>query len=195
MRTDVLFVCTGNRYRSPAAELLLAARTGHTVRAASAGTRAVPGQGLDAATAELVRERGGEPGAFAGTRRLTAAMVARAGLVLGMETAHREAAVRLWPAALRRCFTLREFLRLSAEVPAGGEGLAAAVERAAGRRGAAPPPPQGQDELADPAGLPVRALRRGIAGTDTAVTALAALLSQPYPHPHPHPCPAEVVAR
>lgn len=105
----VLFVCTGNICRSPLAEQLLAARTGMAVT--SAGTRAVPGAPMDRAmAAELVRLGRSPAGCVA--RRLDVGMVAGARLVLGLAREHREAAVRLAPAAHSRCFTLAEYIRV-----------------------------------------------------------------------------------
>lgn len=105
----VLFVCTGNICRSPLAEQLLTARTG--VAAASAGTRAVPGAPMDhTMAAELVRLGGSPTQCMA--RRLDADMVTGARLVLGLAREHREAAVRLAPTALARCFTLAEYIRV-----------------------------------------------------------------------------------
>src|SRR4051795_5389163 len=58
----VLFVCTGNICRSPIAERLLAARLPDpSIRAASAGTRAMVGYGIDQTAAHVLRRLGGEP--------------------------------------------------------------------------------------------------------------------------------------
>ncbi|MEU2631311.1 low molecular weight phosphatase family protein, partial [Kitasatospora sp. NPDC007106] len=114
-RFEVLFVCTGNLYRSPLGERLFAAHTGPSgggTGVASAGTLARPGLPMPPRTAAALEELGGTPGTFA-TRRLTAALVASADLVLGLAQEHRDAAVRLHPAALRRCFALEEFVRLA----------------------------------------------------------------------------------
>lgn len=43
-----------------------------------------------------------------------AQFVTEAALILGLAREHREAAVRLVPSAMRRCFTLKEFVRLAA---------------------------------------------------------------------------------
>ncbi|MFD0505294.1 hypothetical protein ACFQ0G_25150 [Streptomyces chiangmaiensis] len=113
--TRVLFVCTGNVHRSVLAERLLAARlpSGSAVRPESAGTEARPGPGMERSTRAVLEKLGGDGSGFF-ARRLTASLVAGAGLVLGLTREHREAAVRLAPSAMRRCFTLKEFVRLTA---------------------------------------------------------------------------------
>ncbi|MEV3853950.1 low molecular weight phosphatase family protein [Streptomyces sp. NPDC050095] len=144
----VLFVCTGNVHRSPLAERLLRARM-PGVRAVSAGTFARPGAPMDTATRSVLEELGGDSAGFASTQ-LTAELVERSGLVLGLAREHREAAVRLAPLALRRTFTLREFLRLS-----DGTG----VPGAAVRRGTLPAVPAAEDEVPDPWGQGYDALK------------------------------------
>ncbi|MEU6094496.1 low molecular weight phosphatase family protein [Streptomyces sp. NPDC047079] len=177
--TRVLFVCTGNVHRSALAERLLAARLGpgSGVRPESAGTRAWPRPGMECATQAVLEELGGDGSGFA-ARPLTARLVADAALVLGLAREHREAAVRLAPAALRRCFTLREFVRLAAGAaasPAGGrvEGLVAAV---AARRGQVAPVVPDEDDIADPWGRPHHELYRCARQIDGQVSRLARLL-------------------
>ncbi|MEU8587049.1 hypothetical protein AB0C59_08610 [Streptomyces sp. NPDC048664] len=116
--TRVLFVCTGNVHRSVLAERLLAARlpAGSAVRAESAGTLAHRRPGMESGTRAVLERLGGDGHGFS-ARPLTGRLVAEASLVLGLAREHREAAVRLAPAAMRRCFTLKEFVRLAAAAP------------------------------------------------------------------------------
>lgn len=159
---NVLFVCTGNVHRSVLAERLLAARLSDTttVRVASAGTRARPAANMDPATRTLLRQFGAEGAGFA-ARQLTEDLVDRADLVLGMEREHRDAAVRLRPGALHRCFTLREFLRLQEQRTQRGSGL---------------PVSAAEDAIPDPWHQPGRVLLETARTIDAAVTALAEVL-------------------
>ncbi|MGX5183573.1 arsenate reductase/protein-tyrosine-phosphatase family protein [Streptomyces avermitilis] len=181
------------------AERLLAARLppGSAVRPRSAETQARPWSGMEASTRSVLEELGGDGSGFS-ARPLTAQLVAEAALVLGLAHEHREAAVRLAPTALRRCFTLKEFVRLAVggvDTVRGGEGTATAhgdvpagqvppvvdgfdvvVAAAAGRQGAAAPVPPTEDDISDPWGRPHSLLygcAREINGT---VSTLARLL-------------------
>jgi protein-tyrosine-phosphatase len=197
--TRVLFVCTGNMHRSVLAERLLAARLppGSVVRPESAGTRARPWSGMEASTRAVLKELGGDGSSFA-ARPLTAQLVAGATLVLGLAREHREAAVRLAPTALRRCFTLKEFVRLAVggvDTVRGGESTATAhggvpdgqvprvvdsfdvvVAATAGRRGTTPPVPSAEDDIPDPWGRPHAVLYGCAREIDGAVSTLARLL-------------------
>jgi protein-tyrosine phosphatase len=197
--TRVLFVCTGNVHRSVLAERLLAARLppGSAVRPESAGTEAWPRPGMESSTRAVLEKLGGDGSGFA-ARPLTAQLVAGAALVLGLAREHREAAVRLAPSAMRRCFTLKEFVRLAVggvDEVRGGEGAATAhggvpdgegprvvdgfdvvVAAAAGRRGAAAPVPPAEDDVADPWGRPHSVLYGCAREIDGAVSTLGRLL-------------------
>ncbi|HEY9370898.1 low molecular weight phosphatase family protein [Streptomyces sp.] len=174
---EVLFVCTGNLHRSPVAERLLAAalpEPDFSVRSAGTAGRPVP---LDPVTREILGKLGGDVRGFT-ARRLDAGQIERADLVLGLERCHREAAVRLSPLALRRCFTLREFIRLH-----GGTGAGApagtpreAVRLAASRRGSAVPAPDESDGIEDPYGGSPSVLRARALEVRDAVLALAGIL-------------------
>ena len=108
---SILAVCTGNVCRSPAVERLLAAKLGPTVTVRSAGTHALVGHPISDPMAALLTDSGIEPDSFE-ARRLSENMLKEANLVLTMTRAQRGLVVELWPPAVRRTFTLREFARL-----------------------------------------------------------------------------------
>lgn len=107
----VLAVCTGNICRSPAAERLLATALGDSARVASAGTAAVVGHPVDDAMAELLASDGVPTEGFR-AQQLSEGLVREADLVLALTRDHRVQVVDLWPAAVRRTFTLTEFAGL-----------------------------------------------------------------------------------
>jgi protein-tyrosine phosphatase len=176
--TRILFVCTGNVYRSVLAERLLAARLppGSALQPESAGTEACHRPRMEDTTRTVLEELGGDGSGFT-SRPLTAQLLAGAPLVLGLAREHREAAVRLAPAAMRRCFTLKEFVRLANGGAAGegGGGLEAVVAAAATRRGTAAPVPQAEDDIPDPWGGPREELYECALEIDRAVSGLVRL--------------------
>ena len=138
---SILTVCTGNVCRSPAVERLLAAELGPAVSVASAGTHALVGHPISEPMAMLLRNRGVETLPFE-ARRLSEQMLREADLVLPLTRAQRSLVVELWPAAVRRTFTLREFARLlrwvdPSALPPGApaDQLRAAIALAAAERG------------------------------------------------------------
>jgi protein-tyrosine phosphatase len=185
-RLTILFICTGNVHRSPLAERLLAVRLPEA-RVGSAGTMAQQMTGMHPATRSVLEQLGGNGAGFT-SRRLTQELVAEADLVLGLDREHREAAVRLWPVALRKCFTVREFLRLARWVGASvsksqsGHGKAASprevISRAAAARGSLAPVSRAADGIADPRGAPYDVLLACGQEIDEAAATLAALLRE-----------------
>ncbi|MFJ8360409.1 low molecular weight phosphatase family protein [Streptomyces sp. NPDC093984] len=174
--TRILFVCTGNVHRSVLAERLLAARLppGSSLRPESAGTEAWHRSPMEDTTRAVLEELGGDGSGFV-SRPLTAQLVAEAALVLGLAREHREAAVRLAPWAMRRCFTLREFVRLAHECDRGVGGFEAVVAAAAARRGATAPVPPADDDIPDPWGRPRQELYECAREIDGAVSGMARL--------------------
>jgi protein-tyrosine phosphatase len=138
---SILAVCTGNVCRSPAVERLLANKLGPTVSVSSAGTHALVGHPISEPMAALLRDGGVAPDLFK-AQRLSEQMLKEADLILTMTRAQRGLVVDVWPAAVRRTFTLREFARLlgwvdHSTLPTGtpAERLGAAIPLAAAERG------------------------------------------------------------
>jgi len=192
-RFGILFVCTGNRCRSPVAEVLtrrlLEERFGaeHAARfdVSSAGTQAVRGEPIDPLTrAELVALGLDDEASFPESAPLSVDAIRSADLVLTAERAHRSIVVRQAPTALGKSFCLREFARLVASVecdgmPSDPVALArTAVMAARDHRGLIPPVPPSEDEIADPRGLEQAAHHRAVLVISSA---LAQILGVPAP--------------
>jgi protein-tyrosine phosphatase len=184
----VLLVCTGNICRSPAAQLLLAARLGPAsgIRVSSAGLAARSGAPVAAPVVRLLRERGVDAGDVT-ARRLTPELVRAADLVLTMTAEQRAAVVTRVPAAVRRTFTLREPAGLAELVPglpgagdppAALDALVRAVPGARALRRAA----AADDDVPDPYGGDDELHARVLARIEDAVDRLAAVLTRPAPH-------------
>jgi protein-tyrosine phosphatase len=171
---SVLFVCTGNICRSPAAELLFRSRTaGLPITAASAGTHGLSGHDMDRPSAFAVRELGLDPSPHA-ARRLTASMTTAADLVLTADSGQRSIVLHSEPLAFRRTFTMREFGRLGAELPAldgaiDETALRERVAQVAAHRGLVEPGPPGADEIGDPLGGGIEVARATVAQIGRAV--------------------------
>jgi protein-tyrosine phosphatase len=152
----ILAVCTGNVCRSPAVERLLANELGSTVSVSSAGTHALVGHPVSEPMAALLRRISVAPEPFE-ARRLSGQMLEEADLILSMTRAQRALIVELWPAAVRRTFTLREFARLLATVdssalPRGTVAgrMHAAIRLATAERGRWRASPPEEDDIVDP---------------------------------------------
>jgi protein-tyrosine phosphatase len=176
----ILCICTGNVCRSPAAERLLASALGPSVTVASAGTYALVGQPFSAPMDRLVVNAGADPHGFT-ARQLSPAHLRQADLILGMTREHRSAAVELFPAAVRRSFTLREYARLlglvdPALMPAGSpaERARASLPLAAAQRRQAQP---ADDDVADPYRQGEAAYARAFTDIELAVRSIAGVLA------------------
>lgn len=179
-RFSVLCVCTGNVCRSPAAERLLAAALGPEVAVSSAGTLALVGRPMSPPMDALVATAGADPTGFA-AQRLTERLLQPVDLVLALTRAHRGDVVGLWPKAVRRTFTLKEFARLLQELdpgllPAGGvaERLRAAVPLVAARRRQVPD--ERLDDVLDPYRQPAEVYEEAFADVRRAVADVVAVV-------------------
>ena len=160
----VVFVCTGNRFRSPLAEhLLREAVQGLPVEAGSVGThRLAEGPALPEAV-ELAAGLGVDLSAHR-SRPLERGLLADADLVLGFERQHVARAVVDGGAARERTFTLGELCALLNAAGAAVDGEPVARARSAVReadrlrRRIRNPPPDA--ELADPFGGSAETYRR-----------------------------------
>jgi protein-tyrosine phosphatase len=159
----VLFVCTGNVYRSPMAEAFsrkMASDRGLDVVVESRGT--LPGQRLLPEDAlDVIGRRGAD---ISGHRSavLDSAVIDRADLVLGMEREHVRDVVLLSPGAWSRTFTLKEFVRRAEELGPrlGEETFGDWLERLGqGRTRDALMGWSPADDVADPMGMPPEMLR------------------------------------
>jgi len=182
----ILCVCTGNVCRSPAAQLLLAARLGSGVTVASAGTLGLVGRPIDPPIAAHLTALRLETEGFT-AQRLTAAQVRTADLVLGLTRGHRAEAVELAPAAVRRAFTLLEFARLLRQIQphelpntSVADRLRTAVPLAAAQRRMATGPLDA-DDVMDPYRLAVEVYEQSFSTIRTAVNAIADCLVSDSP--------------
>jgi protein-tyrosine phosphatase len=171
MSFEVLFVCTGNICRSPAAERLFRAglRTGALLTVTSAGTSGLTGYPIDGRTARALQELGIDTDGHR-ARRVERQMLRASDLVLTAAIEHRAAVLRAEPSLLSRAFTLREFGRLSAEsnearpsvAPTDAE-LRTRVAAIARQRGLAGPAGPAENDIADPYGAPLEIARATVA--------------------------------
>jgi protein-tyrosine phosphatase len=114
---DILVVCTANRARSPAAELLFRREAharlgaGHGLVIRSAGVHAEAGAPVLSTMAAALERHELRLDGYA-SRPLDAAEVEASGLVVTMTEAHRQSVNRIEPTAVSRTYTLRELERL-----------------------------------------------------------------------------------
>lgn len=192
MNFSVLFVCTGNICRSPAAELLFAARLAALPRqppitVASAGTAGLSGHDMDAPSAHAVREYGIDPSGHI-ARRATPAMINDADLILTAGSDHRSTILRAQPLVFRRTFTMREFARLGAGLaPLRAEvtvqALHERVIEVADQRGVVDAGAPGSDDIGDPLGAGLEVARTTVARIDEVCAAALTALGLPSARP------------
>ena len=110
---SVLFICTGNMFRSPIAEAAFRDQLGRdglpgwTV--SSAGTWTAPGQPPPRATVDLARSLGLDLSGHL-TRLVDESMLAAADAVLVMESGHKEAIEVEFPSARKKIYLISQVL-------------------------------------------------------------------------------------
>ena len=187
MASDLLFVCTADRIRSPIAAALLERellrRPGKTPwRIQSAGVHARRGEPAHPSAQHVARAAGID---LSGHRSqpVTAALL-RSELVLAMTEWHRARLVRLVPTALPRTFTLIEFDRLISSmgaIPSSPRNSLRAAASAAHRARPRTPQAETPEDLPDPYAGPLE-------GYDLTLKRLADLTRRlaDYLPPSPH---------
>ncbi len=112
---ELLFVCTANIARSPAAELLLRGKLpkglSKKFKVRSAGTHALVGSPVDPKMATLLQSEGIDTSGFR-SRQLSKNIAVEATIILTATTEHRSHVARLLPAAREKTFTMVEFVNL-----------------------------------------------------------------------------------
>jgi protein-tyrosine phosphatase len=116
MFEHILVVCVGNICRSPMAQGLLfqALQVGYPVRVSSAGLGALVGRPADEAAVQLMHEAGVDISDHR-ARRLTAADIREADLILVMDRQGKQAVEAMEPSARGKVYRLGEWR--DAEVP------------------------------------------------------------------------------
>jgi protein-tyrosine phosphatase len=173
----VVFVCTGNRARSPLAKALLRRRLSDllSVDVSSAGTLRLDGAPALPAAVRAARRLGIDLAEHR-SRALGSGSLASADLVLGFELFHLETAVAAG-ARPERSFLLSELVALLP--PDGGAGdpvrrARTAVRRAHARRLGSGAP--GATAIGDPVGRPESTMRQTALEIDALVSRLALAL-------------------
>lgn len=113
----VLFVCTANICRSAYADVAANAAAPAGLEFASAGIRALVGEGIDPPMAAELHGRG-KPDAHV-ARQLTRQMVEDADLILTMAAEHRRYILDEWPGLGRKAFVIGHVSRVLADAPEG----------------------------------------------------------------------------
>jgi protein-tyrosine-phosphatase len=166
----ILFVCTANRCRSPAAERLAAGRYGRDrARFRSAGFLD-GGQACPARMVEALAEQGVDARSHR-SRRLDATTLATAELILTMEGQHVPRLVTVDRAAYARTFPLREAAAVVGREPGGWLGLEAFLELGNQDRSPVDYLSTGWD-VVDPFGGRLRSYRRAVAEIDELISSV-----------------------
>jgi protein-tyrosine phosphatase len=171
-RFSILLVCHANLCRSPLAERLARRAFNEAfgpaaagVLVSSAGTHAYAGSPMHSGSAAVLAEGGIDAAGFS-SRKVNSSILLGADLVLAVGRDQRAGCVTLAPGLVRRAFTLRQFARLAAALPAAAAltgtvpaRLGALVEEVNANRHLVPTVPADMDDLPDPVNQPIEAFR------------------------------------
>jgi protein-tyrosine phosphatase len=176
----VLFLCTGNICRSPAAEALLRHRLERLGVDASVRSAGLLHTGQPASTygVDVLSERGIDLSTHR-SRSMTADLLREADLIIAMAREHVREAVVLAPEVWPRTFTLKELVRRGGDIGPrrADESLEQWLARAhAGRIPHRLMGSSGDDDVADPIGQARGAYERMVADLDGLVERLAWLV-------------------
>ena len=108
---DVVFICTGNVFRSTMAEGLYRhlTKSDDNIRVGSAGISAFDGQEASQYSVDVMNQENLDISDHA-SRMLTSEIVEQASHIFGMTRTHRDAVQMMFPEAREKVFVLREFL-------------------------------------------------------------------------------------
>lgn len=166
------------------------------VSVASAGTHALVGEPMDTSSAAALEEIGLDHRGHR-ARQFETWMAKSADLILTATLDQRDLLLTQFPAAHRRAFAMKEFVRLVAEVPPDDDPRWV-VAAAASRRGRVAPAREGDDDILDPYRAAMSRARSVAAEiTDTVHATLGALglLAAPDRPPGPPAGPLDHVLR
>ncbi len=186
MTFGVLFVCTGNLCRSPAAQAVLQARVdaagaGADFNIGSAGLGvgrgAAAGLRIDRTVETLLAKRGIALAPDFRSRPVTGPQIDEADLLLAATREHRLQIGKLWPDAYARTFTVREaaWMLGSRPVPADRQAAPAVRDWLANERGMTVVPPAELD-IDDPIGRRTGVYRRVVDQVTAAVDVIGTAL-------------------
>lgn len=179
----IMTICTANVCRSTLAEGLLRGRLDPSFfEVSSAGVRGIEGADPDPHTVTALQRAGVAPLTTTGVQ-VTPRLLQAADLILTATRDHRGDVLELYPAALRRTFTVLEFGALAPQVAAGdAEGFSAPpvqdpvalVRQVSQVRSLGP----AHADIADPIGRDEAFHAEVAAQIDAAVTDIAAVLNR-----------------